>query len=96
MIIAPNLLNITANILDVKPYVSQDNFSVLELEITSSKAVANKRAMQGAQEGQHVKAIMSNEMVQEAKLKTGDSIACNLQKVSLDLWRVNTMMPSQK
>lgn len=94
MIIAPNLLNVTANILGVKPYVKQDQFSVLELEVTSSKAVANKRSMPGAQEGHRIKAIMSNDMIHEAKLNPGDSIACTVQKVSLDLWRVNKIEDS--
>jgi molybdopterin-binding protein len=91
---APNKSIVSATVLAVEPYTSPD-FYLLQLEITASKKVSEQLQMPGADAGDQLKAIVSKSIADELKLTKGSKVECELKKVSLDLWRIQTVSVKQ-
>lgn len=88
---APNNSAVTAIIHGMETYTVQENFYVLQLEITSSKKVENTQQLPGAEKGKKIKALLSKENADDLKLKKGMEVSCEIRKVSPELWRVGTI-----
>lgn len=66
-------------------------FYLLQLQVSSSKKSAERIQMPGAEKGTILKTIVSKSMVDDLKISKGLKVECKLKKVSLDLWRVQTI-----
>ncbi len=92
---APNKSIVSATVLAVEPYAAQPDFYLLNLEITAAKKATAQMQMPGAEKGDKLKAIVSKSMADELKLSAGTKVECELKKVSLDLWRMQSISAKQ-
>lgn len=88
---APNKSIISATIVDLENYTIQPDFYLLQLQVTSAKKSAEQIQMPGAEKGDSIKAIVAKMMVDDLKLGKGLNVECELKKVSLNLWRVQSI-----
>lgn len=91
---APNKSIVSATVIAVEPYTSPE-FYVLHLEITAAKKSTAQIQMPGAEKGDQLKAIVAKASADELKLTKGSNVECELKKVSLDLWRVQSILAKQ-
>jgi hypothetical protein len=87
---APNKSIVSAMVLAVEPYTSAD-FYLLSLEVTAAKKVTDQLQMPGANTGDQLMAIAPQSTIDELKITKGSKVECELKKVSLSLWRVQTI-----
>jgi hypothetical protein len=87
---APNKSIVSATVLAIEPYTSP-GFDLLSLEVTTAKKLADQLQMPGANAGDQLQAIVSQSMIQVLKLTKGSKVQCELKKVSLNLWRVQSV-----
>lgn len=88
---APNKSIISATVVDLENYAAQPDFYLLQLQVTSSKKSTDQIQMPGTEKGARIKAIVAKTTVDDLKLVKGTKVECELKKVSLDLWRVQSI-----
>jgi len=84
----PNIALITAVITDIEPYAQQADFSIMLLAVKHAVKKTGSAFLYNAAEEEHIKALISNEKRDQAKIKTKDVVTIEASKVSIDLWRV--------
>ena len=86
--IIPNSALISAIVISIEPYVIQEGYSIVSLNVQEASPGHEKRFLYNKDEDQLMKAIVSDIFCNDTALRAGKKINAEVKKVSPLLWKI--------
>ena len=86
---APNSALVKATVSKIKAYENQPGYSVVHLNVKEASQKKEESFLYNHEEDKQIKVLVSNQKLDELKLKEKDNIESELKKVNIDLWKAN-------